>query len=284
MHDDGQISRRTILLGGGALAIGGGAAIAGAAKWDKVAHRLGWSKSSDLVVPANGAPVRRLRMTSAAMKGDVRVGISAPDEPKAVLVCLHARGSLGYRMAFDTVHVHHVVAAAKKPIVVVGVDGGPSSYWHKRASGIDPQAMLHDELLPRIDAEVGAGLPRAIMGWSMGGYGALLAAERHPDLYKAVVGSSPALFPSAGATSPGAFDDAADYRRNDVYANEAALAPLDVRIDCGTHDPFLPAAKQFAARLPHPNPGSFTNGNHDAPYWRSVAPAQIATIAASLGL
>ncbi|MEY2419261.1 MAG: hypothetical protein QOG90_1941 [Actinomycetota bacterium] len=268
MDDHSQISRRALLVGGGALAM-------------LAACR---SSSPDYQAPTIGAKVRSFRMSSAAMKGDVRVGISTPDDPKAVLVCLHARGSLGYRMAFDAVHVHHVVAAAKKPIVIVGVDGGPSSYWHKRASGIDPQAMLHDELLPRIDAEVGAGLPRAIMGWSMGGYGALLAAERHPDLYKAVVGSSPALFPSADATSPGSFDDAADYRRNDVFADEAALKPLVVRLDCGTHDPFLPAVKTFAARLPHPNPGSFTNGNHDAPYWRSVAPAQIATIAAALGL
>jgi S-formylglutathione hydrolase FrmB len=122
------------------------------------------------------------------------------------------------------------------------------------------------------------------MGWSMGGYGALLAAERHPDLYKAVVGSSPALFPSASATSPGSFDGAADYQRNDVYAHESALAPLVVRVDCGTHDPFLPAVKTFASRLPSPNPGSFTNGYHDAPYWRSVAPAQVATVAAALGL
>jgi S-formylglutathione hydrolase FrmB len=264
--------------------VAGGAAGVGVVGWSDISHRLGLSKSPDLDVAAQGAPVRSFRMASAAMRRDVRVGISTPDDPKAVLLCLHARGTQGYRMAFDTVHVHHVVAAANKPIAVVAVDGGPSSYWHKRASGIDPQAMLHDELLPRIDIELGSGLPRAIMGWSMGGYGALLAAERHRDLYTAVVGSSPALFPSASATAPGAFDDAADYRRNDVYGNTAALAALVVRLDCGTHDPFLPAVKQFAARLPHPNPGSFTNGYHDGPYWRSVAPAQVGTIAAALGL
>jgi S-formylglutathione hydrolase FrmB len=223
-------------------------------------------------------------MQSAAMRGSVRVGISAPDDTRAVLLCLHARGTLGYRMAFDTVHVHDVVAAAGKPIAVVAVDGGPSSYWHKRSSGIDPQAMLHDELLPRLDRELSRGLPRAVMGWSMGGYGALLAAERRPDLYKAVVGSSPALFPSAAATSPGAFDDAADYQRNDVYAGERALAGVVARVDCGTHDPFLPAVKTFASRLPNPNPGGFTNGFHDGGYWRSVAPAQIDTIATALGL
>jgi hypothetical protein len=55
-----------------------------------------------------------------------------------------------------------------------------------------------------------------------------------------------------------------------------------VRIDCGTKDPFLPTAKAFAAKLPHANPGGFSFGYHDAPYWRSVAPAQIDTIAGAL--
>jgi hypothetical protein len=264
------ISRRTLLLGGGALAV--------------LAACKSSPPSPDYQAPAVGAPVRKFTLQSAAMKGPVRFGVSAPPDARAVLVCLHARGTVGYRLAFDTVHVHHVVAAAGKPIAVVAADGGPTSYWHERRSGIDPQAMLHDELLPRVDEIVGPGLPRAIMGWSMGGYGALLAAERHPDLYEAVVGSSPALFRSASATSPGSFDDAADYERNDVFAHAAALAPLVTRIDCGTHDPFLPAAKAFAALLPKPNPGGFTNGNHDAAYWRSVAPAQIDTIATALGL
>jgi hypothetical protein len=38
----------------------------------------------------------------------------------------------------------------------------------------------------------------------------------------------------------------------------------------------------FAARLPHADQGSFGSGFHDDAYWRSVAPAQIATIAQSL--
>jgi hypothetical protein len=38
----------------------------------------------------------------------------------------------------------------------------------------------------------------------------------------------------------------------------------------------------LASRLPHQNPGSFGEGFHDAAYWRSVAPAQIATIGKAL--
>jgi len=57
---------------------------------------------------------------------------------------------------------------------------------------------------------------------------------------------------------------------------------MTVRIDCGTDDPFHDADVEFAARLPHSNQGTFGSGFHDDAYWRSVAPAQIATIAETL--
>jgi S-formylglutathione hydrolase FrmB len=248
-----------------------------------ILHKVGLAESPDHHVPHNGVKPRTFRMPSAAMRGAVRVGIAAPDQPQGVLLCLHGRNG-DYRSAFDSVHMNDVVAAANKPIVVVGVDGGSGSYWHKRASGIDPQVMIHEELWPRIERELAAALPRAIMGWSMGGYGALLSAENHPGMYKAVVGSSPALFPSAAASSPGAFDNPADYLRNDVFLGIASLKGSVVRIDCGTNDPFVPTARSFAARLPAPNPGGFSYGFHDEAYWRSVAPAQVATVAAAFGL
>src|SRR5690349_4610528 len=148
--DAGRISRRAVLLGGGALAVAAGAATVGAVGWSDVLHKFGLSESPDHRVAPNGARVRPFSFRSDAMGGVVRGGIAAPANARAVLLCLHGRGA-SYRMAFDAVHVHHVVAAARKPIAVVAVNGGESSYWHKRRSGIDPQAMLHDELLPRLD-------------------------------------------------------------------------------------------------------------------------------------
>jgi S-formylglutathione hydrolase FrmB len=197
-----------------------------------------------------------------------------------LVICLHGRGN-DYSFAFDAIHLHDVVASAHAPLAVVGVDGGPDSYWHKRRRGVDPQSMLQDELLPLLDRALGAGLKRALLGWSMGGYGALLTAEHHPDEYRSVVASSPALWLTPGATAPGAFDDAADYALHDVFAGVDSLKSVDARIDCGTDDPFISSARAFAAKLPAPNHGSFSRGFHDAAFWRSVAPAQIAFIAAA---
>jgi enterochelin esterase-like enzyme len=142
--------------------------------------------------------------------------------------------------------------------------------------------MLLDDFVPMVDARVGTGPRRALLGWSMGGYGALLAAERAPAEFDAVVAASPALFHGPSDVPGTAFDGVADYRRNNVFAGIEQLTDLTVRIDCGTDDPFVDGARRFAAQLPGRNHGHFSSGFHDEAYWRSIAPAQVATIAAAM--
>jgi len=216
------------------------------------------------------------------MKGDVRWAYAEPPvPPTGVIVCLHGRGG-DRRFAFDSIHLHDVVANAGASLAVVAVDGGASSYWHPRADGTDALSMVLDELLPEIDAVLPANLPRVILGWSMGGYGALLMGERAPDKFRAVIAASPALWLQAGESASGAFDNAEDFAKYDVFADVKNLAGLAVRIDCGDGDGFAHAARVLASELPHPNLGGFGLGYHDDSYWRSIAPAQIATVVAAL--
>jgi S-formylglutathione hydrolase FrmB len=175
-----------------------------------------------------------------------------------------------------------VAAAAGVSLVVASVDGGDDSYWHARADGTDAMAMLLDEFIPMVEGQLDGPLPRALLGWSMGGYGALLAAETEPERFKVVVAASPALWTSPGATAPGAFDSPADYHHFDVFAGAARLAGMVVRVDCGTGDPFYAADRHFVVGLPPGHQGGFGPGSHNATYWRSQAPAQIATIAGAV--
>jgi S-formylglutathione hydrolase FrmB len=278
-------TRRQVLLGAAALAVVG-AGVAYEESDDprvrRLLHKVGLADSPDHEVPV--AHVDRLdgTFTSAHVPEPVSWTVTLPSAPVAgVVYCLHGHGN-DHRMAFRDVHVPDVVAAAGLPLAVAAVDGGSNSYWHARADGRDPLTMLLDEFVPLVEARIGAAPPRALLGWSMGGYGALLAAERAPERFRAVVAASPALWTEAGATPAIAFDGSDDYHRNDVFAGTAKLAPLTVRVDCGADDSFADAARAFADRLPHPNPGGFTAGFHDAAYWRSVAPAEIATIGAAL--
>ena len=100
---------------------------------------------------------------------------------------------------------------------MVAVDGG-GSYWHKRASGEDSGAMVLDELIPMLAAQ-GLDTSRVgFLGWSMGGYGALLLGARlGPARTAAICAVSPALWTSSGAAAPGAFDGADDYAANSVW-------------------------------------------------------------------
>lgn len=52
------------------------------------------------------------------------------------------------------------------------------SYWHKRASGEDSGAMVLSELIPLLDTHNLDTSRVAFLGWSMGGYGALLLGGR----------------------------------------------------------------------------------------------------------
>jgi len=278
-----MLTRRQVLAGmGGLVALGvAGIAIEHAddPRVRRGLRRLGLAHSPDGHVPVSNSEEASGALTSTNMPHPVAWTVSTPSVPvRGVIYCLHSYGR-DHRMAFDDIHVQDVVAAANAPLAVAAVDGGDTAYWHERADGRNPLAMLLDEFIPMVEERVGSGLRRALLGWSMGGYGALLAAERAPERFDVVAAASAALWTTPSDVPDPAFDDAADYRRNDVFAGIDQLADVTVRIDCGTDDPFLEADTTFAARLPRPNPGRFSSGFHDEAYWRSIAPAQVATIA-----
>ena len=173
------------------------------------------------------------------------------------LVLLHGYGAgpsqfLGQPF-FDT-----LAALGPRAPVVLLLDGGRDSYWHDRADG-KWASMVLEEAIPRRGRV-------AIGGISMGGYGALLLGSRHR--FCAVAVQSPALWTSAAQTAPGAFDDAGDYARNDVFE---LRPPRPLWIALGASDPFREAALAYARRAgvtAHVSPGG-----HDAGFWDAHMPA-----------
>jgi S-formylglutathione hydrolase FrmB len=170
------------------------------------------------------------------------------------------------------------VAAGVPPVAVVAVDGG-GSYWHRRASGEDAGAMVLNELIPMLSTQEIDTSRVAFLGWSMGGYGALLlGSQLGPARTAAICAVSPALWTSAGAAAPYAFDGAADYEAHSVWGRPE-LNSIPLRIDCGDSDPFAEATRQFIAQLPNPPAGGFSPGGHDGGYWSSQLPAELAWMA-----
>jgi S-formylglutathione hydrolase FrmB len=124
-----------------------------------------------------------------------------------------------------------------------------------------------------------------LFGWSMGGYGAILAAELHPGAFGGVAALSPAMWQTAAqqqSAVPDAFDSTADYRRFDPYTLAPRLAGTPVFVACGSSDPFRAADLAFARRL-RPAPHTlFGAGCHDDGFWRQAAGPGLAFLSESL--
>ena len=205
-----------------------------------------------------------------------------PGQTKALrpVIALHGKGSDASTVMAGGVEqgLAQAVNAGLPPFAVVAVDGG-GSYWHKRASGEDSGAMVTDELIPMLGGQ-GLDTSRvAFLGWSMGGYGALLLGGRlGPARTAAICAVSPALWLSSGAAAPGAFDGPDDFAANSVFGMPA-LASIPIRVDCGDSDPFYDATKQFVAQLPSPPAGGFSPGGHNGEFWSSQLPAELTWMA-----
>jgi len=287
------LNRRGFLLTTGACALAGAAAAAAAAVTAdlELSPRRHKSKAkTQQATPTTHTSVKPAhelsghldsRFTKARMGWTISVPrTSKTHRPLGIVYCLHGYHN-DHRMAFDQIHVPEFAAALGLPVVVAAVDGGQDSYWHRRENGTDAGAMLLKEFIPLVRDKVGP-LPQAIMGWSMGGYGALLAAERTAEgkthHFHAVAPASPALWLAPGDTAPGAFDSPADFYANDVFTKVNNLRKMMVAVFCGTSDPFYDATRHLVGLMHFPHEARFAPGGHDDGYWRSVAPAQLHAI------
>jgi S-formylglutathione hydrolase FrmB len=117
----------------------------------------------------------------------------------------------------------------------------------------------------------------SLIGWSMGGYGALLlGGALGPARTAAICAVAPALFTDYGeAIGERAFDGPADWFAYSVYGT-SALSEIPLRIDCGAGDRFYEATKHFVASLRKPPSGVSFVGGHDVAAWQEKLPRELA--------
>ncbi|MGE5114834.1 MAG: alpha/beta hydrolase [Acidobacteriaceae bacterium] len=184
--------------------------------------------------------------------------------------------------------------AERVPIIIVMPDAGNS--WYVDSAGV-PQDKFEEYIVHDLVAEVETKWRalrspngRAIAGLSMGGYGAVNLALKHPDMFAVAVSLSGAL----NAALP-ELEQRADLRaslqqtfgaansktraQNDVYQLAAKADPGKLPyfdIDCGNDDvTFLGPNRRFAAALTrskivfeyHEYPG-----DHNWQYWDKRLP------------
>ncbi|HWY08733.1 MAG TPA: alpha/beta hydrolase family protein [Candidatus Acidoferrales bacterium] len=188
-----------------------------------------------------------------------------------------------------------------KNFLIVTPDGGAGFYINSKDGKNRYEDFLLQEFFPFVENRyrVAAGRAnRAISGVSMGGYGALHLAFRHPLLFSSVsahsaalieklpgfLGASPSSSPRARVLG-GVFGNPPDpvfWDQNSplVLARTANLAGLKIYFDCGDNDDygFYAGATALdkiltARRIPHEF--HLFPGRHDAAYFAEHLPASL---------
>jgi S-formylglutathione hydrolase FrmB len=196
-----------------------------------------------------------------------------PRSIEGVVYLLPGRGGSARAVDEFSGFAADVMAAGTRPFAIIGIDSG-ESYYHPRTSGEDRLAIVEHDLpalarqhFPRLAYE-------SIVGQSMGGYGALLAAERTPGRYRAVGVAGPAIFQSYAEENHAigdGFDNARQFARYDVIAHASRLANLPLIMRAGYDDPFLTNIKAFAKHVRHADVRYVEHGCHDDGFWRASA-------------
>ncbi|MFI5729573.1 alpha/beta hydrolase [Kribbella sp. NPDC051587] len=288
-----MISRRALLRTGVVAGVAGTAGVVGLETGvipgrGRVHEALGLMGPDGVVPDVPAGPVVSGRFNSLGRRTTVGYSIiypagHQPSDPLPVVLVLHGRGgdhtSAVRDLGIDR-YLTAAVQAGSPPFALATVDGGSDSYWHRRVTAEDPGFMLDQEFLPLL-ANRGLDTARyGVLGWSMGGYGALLFAGRPGSRAVAVGALSPAVWRDYKDVAPGAFDSREDFENNQLFGRPAGLQDVAVRIDCGRDDPFASAAADLRTELRAA--GGQQAGAHTQGYWRRMLPAQLAFLGGRL--
>ena len=182
--------------------------------------------------------------------------------------------------------------------LIVTPDADTSFYINSRDGHVRYEDFFVREFIPFVDRtyRVSHGShSRGIAGISMGGYGALHLAFRHPELFVSVSANSAALldkFPDVKFANPqqsillrvlrafGTPPDPAFWRRNDplALAHTANLVGLKIYFDCGAQDDYgfergASVLDKILSARKIPHEFHLYPGGHDWQYFAARLPA-----------
>jgi S-formylglutathione hydrolase FrmB len=207
-----------------------------------------------------------------------------------VLYLLHGLGG----SAADWVSTRARLAdyVAQYPFIIVVPEGKDGWYTDGLAPSEKFESYFVEELIPDVDRRfrtIASREGRAVAGLSMGGYGSMKFALKHPELFAFAASMSGAL--AAASWTPDQHipefvrpsilrvygDGGSDVRRdNDIYRLARELTPERAKalpylyLDCGTEDFLISNSRDFSALLIEKKIAhEFRElpGTHSWPYW-----------------
>jgi len=190
--------------------------------------------------------------------------------------------------------------AAEHQLIIITPEGNNGWYTDSASNTTDKyETYILQELIPDVDSRfrtIAQRQGRGVIGFSMGGYGALKFGFKHPEAFSFVASMSGAL------DGPARMDDqsilqtfgeinSVQRKDNDVLALAANVPAEQVNqlpyfyFDCGRYDPWLKVNQRFAEILrAHNIRFEFHEvpGNHTWTYWDQRLPQVLGTASAAM--
>jgi putative tributyrin esterase len=254
---------------------------------------------------AAGVVMRDVMFFSECLHRDMKYRVFAPADAGTrrlpVVYLLHGGGGNGFR---DWSNYSNVAKFASRGLLLLMPQGDYSYYTN---AALRPQDRYEDYIVKDLAADVARRFPvrddregRALVGVSMGGFGAVTLALKHPDRFAFVAALSPAIdvprrrFTWRHLDQSRRFreifgpDDSTSRRNDDpfvlVRSTDPATAPY-FYLTCGKSEGLLASNREFAASLDrygvahefHPVPGG-----HDWNQWNGQLPALFDSLSSHL--
>lgn len=283
-----KLSKRNVLL---SLSV---AALVVAAVWF-LAHRAKpVAQIADHPRLASGVIMRDVTFHSQALQRDMQYRIFMPESAGqrklAVVYLLHGGGG-SFR---DWSNYSNVAQYAAQDFLLVMPQGDYSYYTN---AALRPQDRYGDYIIHDLPADVEARFParvdregRAIVGVSMGGFGAVKLALDHPEMFAFAGAMSPAIDVPRRAFSWRRLDQSRHFRelfgpdgsdirrRNDPFVVVRSADPARAAyfyLTCGRQEGLLAPNREFAAvldryRIAHEFHA--VTGGHDWSQWNANLP------------
>ncbi|WP_221408775.1 alpha/beta hydrolase [Chryseolinea serpens] len=260
-----------------------------------------------------------LKVKSAALGKDVEYNIYLPaDYDKSnrqypVLYLLHGYGDdeTGWTQFGEAQIIADKLQGEVAPMIIVMPDAGVSWYINSYDGKVKYEDFFIKEFIPYIDANYRTRPTkqyRAVAGLSMGGYGTLIMATKHPELFSSAAPLSSGVFtdeeiingdPNMWNNVMGNLYGKKDltgkdrltehYNKNSILkiietANADELKKVRFYIDCGDKDFLIKGNMALHAALIDkkiPHEFRVREGVHNWTYWRTALPEVLKFISVS---
>jgi len=285
----------------------------------KIIYLLGLVLITVATHAQQGLVKESLKVKSAALGKDVEYNIYLPaDYDKSnraypVLYLLHGYGDdeTGWTQFGEAQIIADRLQGEVAPMIIVMPDAGVSWYINSYDGKVKYEDFFIKEFIPFIDATYRTRNDkryRAVAGLSMGGYGTLIMATKHPELFSAAAPLSAGVFtddelingdPNMWNNVLGNLYGKKDltgkdrltehYNKNSILkiietGNAEELKKVRFYIDCGDKDFLIKGNMALHAALIDkkiPHEFRVREGVHNWSYWRTALPEVLKFVSVS---